>query len=49
MLGYRPAISSIDVKAKINANVGEQIDRERYQKLVGRLIYLILVLISHLQ
>jgi Reverse transcriptase (RNA-dependent DNA polymerase) len=40
MLGCRPAVSSIDVKTKIDTDVGEQIDRERYQRLVGRLIYL---------
>jgi hypothetical protein len=37
---YRPAVSPIDVKAKISADAGEQVDRERYQRLVGRLIYL---------
>ena len=40
MLGCRPAVSPIDVKAKISAEAGEQVDRERYQRLVGRLIYL---------
>ena len=28
------------MKAKISAETGEQVDRERYQRLVGRLIYL---------
>jgi Reverse transcriptase (RNA-dependent DNA polymerase) len=40
MLGCRSVVSSIDVKTKIIADAGEQIDRERYQRLVGRLIYL---------
>jgi Reverse transcriptase (RNA-dependent DNA polymerase) len=40
MLGCRPAVSPIDVKTKIGADAGEQVDRERYQRLVGRLIYL---------
>jgi hypothetical protein len=40
MLGCKPAVSPIDVKAKISADVGEQVDRERYQRLVGKLIYL---------
>jgi hypothetical protein len=38
MLSYRHAVSLIDVKAKIGADVGEQVDRERYQRLVDRLI-----------
>jgi hypothetical protein len=40
MLGYKFVVSSIDVKAKMSADVGEQFDRERYQRLVDRLIYL---------
>jgi uncharacterized membrane protein len=40
MLGCRPVISLIDVKAKISADVEEHVDHERYQKLVGRVIYL---------
>jgi Reverse transcriptase (RNA-dependent DNA polymerase) len=40
MLGCRPAVSPIDVKTKICAYVGEQVNRERYQRLVGILIYL---------
>jgi hypothetical protein len=40
MLGCRPAVSPIDVKTKIGADAGEQVDRERYQRLVDRLIYL---------
>jgi hypothetical protein len=40
MLGCKPTVSPIDVKAKISVDVGEQIDRERYQRLVDRLIYL---------
>jgi Reverse transcriptase (RNA-dependent DNA polymerase) len=40
MLGCGPTVSSIDVKTKISADVGKHIDRERYQKLVDKLIYL---------
>jgi hypothetical protein len=40
MLGYRPAVAPIDQKFKLSAEAGESVDRERYQRLVGRLIYL---------
>jgi Reverse transcriptase (RNA-dependent DNA polymerase) len=40
MLGCKPTVSSIDVNAKMSADAGEQVDRERYQRLIGRLIYL---------
>jgi hypothetical protein len=40
MLGCRLIVSPIDVKVKISVDAGKQVDRERYQKLVGRLIYL---------
>jgi Reverse transcriptase (RNA-dependent DNA polymerase) len=40
MLGCKLAVSPIDVKAKMSADAGEQVDHERYQRLVGRLIYL---------
>jgi hypothetical protein len=40
MLGCRPAVSPIDVKAKVIIDAGEQIDRERFQRLINRLIYL---------
>jgi Reverse transcriptase (RNA-dependent DNA polymerase) len=40
MLGCRPAVAPIDQKFKLSAEAGEPIDRERYQRLVGRLIYL---------
>jgi Reverse transcriptase (RNA-dependent DNA polymerase) len=40
MLGRRPAVSPIDVKTKIGADAGKQVDRERYQRLIGKLIYL---------
>jgi hypothetical protein len=40
MLGCKPVVSPIDVKTKMSADAREQVDRERYQKLVGRLIYL---------
>jgi hypothetical protein len=39
MLGCK-SVSPIDVKTKISADAREQIDHERYQRLVGRLIYL---------
>jgi Reverse transcriptase (RNA-dependent DNA polymerase) len=32
MLGCKPAVSPIDVKAKMSADAGEQIDHERYQR-----------------
>jgi Reverse transcriptase (RNA-dependent DNA polymerase) len=40
MLDCKPAVSPIDVKTKIGADAGEQVDREMYQRLVGKLIYL---------
>lgn len=40
MLGCKPATSPIDQKFKLSAEAGEPVDRERYQRLVGRLIYL---------
>jgi len=40
MLGCRPASAPIDQKSKLSAEAGEPVDRERYQRLVGRLIYL---------
>jgi Reverse transcriptase (RNA-dependent DNA polymerase) len=40
ILGCKPAVSPIDVNAKMSADAGEQVDRERYQRLVGRMIYL---------
>jgi Reverse transcriptase (RNA-dependent DNA polymerase) len=40
MLGCRPAVAPINQKFKLSAEAGEPVDRERYQRLVGRLIYL---------
>jgi Reverse transcriptase (RNA-dependent DNA polymerase) len=40
MLGCKPTTSPIDVKAKMSADAREHVDCERYQRLVGRLIYL---------
>jgi hypothetical protein len=40
MLGCKPVVSPIDVKVNMSADVEEQVDHERYQRLVGRLIYL---------
>jgi hypothetical protein len=40
MLGCKLVVSPIDVEANISGDIREQIDRERHQRLVGRLIYL---------
>jgi hypothetical protein len=40
MLGCKPAVAPIDQKSKLSAEAGEPVDKERYQRLVGRLIYL---------
>lgn len=40
MLGCRSAVTLIDLRNKLGAEAGEPIDRERYHRLVGRLIYL---------
>jgi hypothetical protein len=40
MLGCKPAVVPIDPKTKLGVETGEPVDRERYQMLVGRLIYL---------
>jgi hypothetical protein len=40
MLGCRPADSPIEVNHHLKGDMGERTDRERYQRLVGRLIYL---------
>jgi Reverse transcriptase (RNA-dependent DNA polymerase) len=40
MLGCKPVSTPIDQKSKSSAEAGEPVDKERYQKLVGRLIYL---------
>nr|XP_016434951.1 PREDICTED: uncharacterized mitochondrial protein AtMg00810-like [Nicotiana tabacum] len=40
MTGCRPAESPIESNHKLQSGVGESIDKERYQRLVGRLIYL---------
>src|SRR6185312_15741262 len=40
MLGCRPASSPIEQNHKICAQNGDPVDKERYQRLVGRLIYL---------
>ncbi|KAK8937204.1 hypothetical protein KSP39_PZI011852 [Platanthera zijinensis] len=40
MLGCKPAVTSIDQRCKLGAEVGEPVDREMYQRLVGKLIYL---------
>jgi hypothetical protein len=40
MIGCRAAATPIDQNHKITAESGEPVDRERYQRLVGRLLYL---------
>ena len=40
MTGCKPVKSPIDNNHKMQAGVGKSIDKERYQRLVGRLIYL---------
>jgi hypothetical protein len=40
MLGCRPCGSAIDRNHQICAESGDPVDRERYQRLVGRLLYL---------
>lgn len=40
MLGCRPADSPIEVNHHLCSGVGNSVEEERYQRLVGRLIYL---------
>jgi hypothetical protein len=40
MLECRPASSPIEQNHKIHAQYGDLVDKQRYQRLVGRLIYL---------
>ena len=40
MLGCRPATTPVDPNQGLQAGIGDQIDREQYQRTVGRLIYL---------
>jgi hypothetical protein len=40
MLGSKPAATPIEPNLRITRNSGEPVDRVRYQRLVGRLIYL---------
>jgi Reverse transcriptase (RNA-dependent DNA polymerase) len=40
MLGCKPTGAPIDQKTKLSAEAGEPVDKDRYQRLVGRLIYL---------
>jgi hypothetical protein len=40
VLGCKPASTPVDQKLKLSAEVGEPVDKKRYQSLVGRLIYL---------
>ena len=40
MTGSKPITTPIDPNVKLNAHDGELVDKERYQRLIGRLIYL---------
>jgi hypothetical protein len=40
MLGCKLAVTPIEQKTRLGAETGEPVDRERYHRLVGRLIYL---------
>jgi hypothetical protein len=40
MLGCRPASTPIEQKHKLSSESGETVNKEQYQRLVGRLIYL---------
>jgi hypothetical protein len=40
ILGYKSASTPIDQKPKLSAETGEPVDKERYQRLVGQLIYI---------
>jgi hypothetical protein len=40
ILGCKSASTPIDQKLKLSAETGEPVDKERYQRLVGRLIYM---------
>ena len=40
MLGCRPAATPIEKNHRLSKDVGTPVDREYYQRLVGRLIYL---------
>ena len=40
MLGCKPAVSPIDQRFMLSADAREPVDRERYQRLIGHLIYL---------
>ena len=40
MIGSKPIATPIDPNVKLNDHEGELVDKGRYQRLVGRLIYL---------
>ena len=40
MLGCRPAESPIETNHRLCSRIGELVEKERYQRIVGRLIYL---------
>jgi hypothetical protein len=40
MIGCRPCNTPIDKNHQISVESGDSVDRETYQRLVGRLIYL---------
>ena len=39
MLGCKPAVAPINQKTKLGTKTEEPVDQERYQRLVGRVIY----------
>jgi Reverse transcriptase (RNA-dependent DNA polymerase) len=40
MLGCKPASTPIDQKSKLSVETSEPVDKEKYRRLLGRLIYL---------
>lgn len=48
MLGCKPAASPIEANYRLKVDDGEQVDRERYQRMAGK-YPLILVLTWHMQ
>ena len=41
MIGCKPASTTVDPNVKLNSDDGELVDKGRYQRLVGKLIYLV--------
>lgn len=40
MIGWKPTKSLMESNYKLQVGIGELVEKERYQRLVGRLIYL---------